>query len=113
VLTNLVSNAVKFSPPQSEINISAETVDAHHIKFSVADHGPGIPEGSRGNLFTAFHQVDSSDTRAKGGTGLGLAICKGIVERHGGSIGFDSVESGGSVFWFELPLNRARRESIG
>lgn len=106
VLTNLVSNAVKFSPPESEVKISAQTVDEEHIKFSVVDHGPGIPEVARGKLFTAFHQVDSSDSRAKGGTGLGLAICKGIVERHGGLIGFDSVASGGSVFWFELPLKK-------
>lgn len=111
VLTNLVSNAVKFSPPQSEVVISTELVGNSQIKFSVEDHGPGIPEVSRANLFTAFHQVDSSDSRAKGGTGLGLAICKGIVERHGGSIGFESANEGGSVFWFELPLKR--KQAIG
>jgi PAS domain S-box-containing protein len=106
VLTNLVSNAVKFSPPDSEVEICAKKKNGSEIRFAVIDHGPGIPEPARDKLFTAFHQVDSSDSRAKGGTGLGLAICKGIVERHGGHIGFDSPDEGGSVFWFELPLKR-------
>jgi PAS domain S-box-containing protein len=106
VLTNLVSNAVKFSPPDSEVEICAKNKNGSEIRFAVIDHGPGIPEPARDKLFTAFHQVDSSDSRAKGGTGLGLAICKGIVERHGGHIGFDSPDEGGSVFWFELPLKR-------
>lgn len=106
VLTNLVSNAVKFSPPDSDVIIHVGTFHGGTVRFAVSDEGPGIPEEARDKLFTAFHQIDSSDSRAKGGTGLGLAISKGIVEKHGGSIGFQTNEQGGSTFWFELPLRR-------
>jgi PAS domain S-box-containing protein len=102
VLTNLVSNAVKFSPENCSVVVRVASTGHERVRFSVSDSGPGIPEFAREKLFTAFHQVDSSDSRAKGGTGLGLAISKAIVEQHGGDIGFDTTDSGGSTFWFEL-----------
>ncbi len=110
VLTNLVSNAVKFSPSSSDVIIQVRIVDDNRARFCVSDEGPGVPEAAREKLFTAFHQIDSSDTRAQGGTGLGLAISKGIIERHGGSIGFQSSIQGGSTFWFEIPLKFNRAE---
>jgi two-component system, sensor histidine kinase and response regulator len=103
VLTNLVSNAIKFSPRNGVIDIRVEAAAAARVRFSVSDHGAGIPEAHRARLFSKFHQVDSSNTRGKGGTGLGLAISKAIVEQHGGEIGLYSRVGHGSTFWFELP----------
>lgn len=103
VLTNLISNAVKFSPPDSVATISVEQV-GRSVRVSVADCGPGIPRAFRTRIFQKFAQVDSSDTRQKGGTGLGLSISKAIIERSGGVIGFSSEEGQGATFYFELPI---------
>lgn len=103
VLTNLVSNAIKFSPRNGVIDIRVETIAADRVRFSVTDQGAGIAEAHRARLFSKFHQVDSSASRGKGGTGLGLAISKAIVEQHGGEIGLHSRVGHGSTFWFELP----------
>jgi PAS domain S-box-containing protein len=102
VLTNLVSNAVKFSPKNSEVIIRAERKRSN-FRFSVTDVGSGIHPDEIHKLFGWFQQLDSSDTRPKGGTGLGLAISKGIIEQHGGTIGVDSEYGQGSTFWIELP----------
>jgi len=69
----------------------------------VRDQGRGIPPSFREKIFERFRQVEASDARQKGGSGLGLAICKAIIEQHGGSIGVESEEGKGSVFWFRLP----------
>ena len=90
ILTNLVSNAIKFSPRGGVIHIRVEVVASGRVRFSVSDQGAGIAEAHRARLFSKFHQVDSSDSRGKGGTGLGLAISKAIVEQHGGEIGLHS-----------------------
>jgi signal transduction histidine kinase len=84
VLLNLVGNAIKFTDA-GEVRISAKTVTSH-FAVSVADTGPGIPEQEQTRIFEQFHQVDGSNTKAKGGTGLGLAIAKQIIEMHGGRI---------------------------
>lgn len=102
VMTNLLSNAIKFSPPGKEVSVCVERAGDARIRFSVTDHGPGIPEQQLDMLFGIFQQLDSSDSRAKGGTGLGLAISKGIIDRLGGTIGCDSTLGEGSTFWFEL-----------
>ncbi|WP_342235646.1 response regulator [Inquilinus sp. OTU3971] len=103
VLTNLLSNAAKFSPPGAVVDVAFDVIGSR-VRISVRDHGAGIPEAFRGRIFQRFAQADSSDARQKGGTGLGLSITKAIVERHGGQIGFEAAEGGGTRFWFTLPL---------
>lgn len=102
VLSNLLSNALKFSPAGSQVLLSAQALDGR-VRVSVADQGPGIPAEFVGRLFEKFSQVDASDRRQKGGTGLGLAISKELIERMDGAIGFYPRLNGGSVFWIELP----------
>ncbi|HEY9678050.1 MAG TPA: response regulator [Drouetiella sp.] len=105
VLTNLVSNALKFSPTGGKVVVALEPGGGNSFRFSVVDNGPGIPPEQAHKLFARFQQLDQSDSRQKGGTGLGLAITKAIVEEHGGKIGVDSEIGKGSTFWFELPAS--------
>ncbi|GIW05388.1 MAG: hybrid sensor histidine kinase/response regulator [Dehalococcoidia bacterium] len=100
VMANLLSNAAKFSPAGAEVRVDV-TRSRGGFRVAVRDQGPGIPDQFRSRVFERFAQADSSDRRQKGGTGLGLSITKAIVERHGGTIGFETSESG-STFWFEL-----------
>jgi len=102
VLTNLLSNAAKFSPAGGVVEVSL-VVDAGSAIFRVRDHGLGIPQEFRGRIFQRFAQADSSDVRQKGGTGLGLSISRAIVEHHAGQIGFEDAEGGGTCFFFSLP----------
>ena len=101
VLLNLVGNAIKFTDT-GEVSIAA---GARNGRFAVlvTDTGPGIPLDHQDRIFEQFHQVDSSNTKAKGGTGLGLAIAKQIVEMHGGRIWVESTPGKGSTFQMELP----------
>jgi PAS domain S-box-containing protein len=102
VMTNLLSNAAKFSPPGEAVEVSMEDLGGR-VRVSVQDHGPGIPESFRSRIFGRFAQADSSVTRQKGGTGLGLAICKRLIELMDGRIGFADRDGGGTEFYFELP----------
>jgi CheY-like chemotaxis protein len=103
VTTNLISNAIKFSPPGSAVTVCAEA-EVHMAEVNVIDRGPGIPAEHQAKLFQKFYQVDSSSARAKSGTGLGLAISHALIREHGGLIGVESAEGQGSRFWFTLPL---------
>ncbi len=107
VLLNLVGNAIKFTDT-GEVCVSAKAVNGH-FNVSVNDTGPGIPVDHQARIFDQFHQVDSSNTKAKGGTGLGLAIAKQIVEMHGGRIWVESTLGKGSTFQMELPTRAATR----
>lgn len=106
VLTNLISNAAKFSPDGGDVEVSAERRGAV-VRVAVRDHGAGIPDNFRNVIFQRFERADNSDSRKKGGTGLGLSICKALVERMNGVIGFESVAGQGTTFYFELPLPEA------
>jgi PAS domain S-box-containing protein len=101
-LSNLISNAIKFSPANSDIWISCK-LERQNVLFSVKDRGRGIPRNKIETIFERFQQVDASDSRKKGGTGLGLAICRHIVEQHQGKIWVESVYGQGSTFFFTLP----------
>lgn len=106
VLANFLSNAAKFSPPGEVVTLSSQRL-GEHIRVSVTDCGPGIPQTFREHVFQKFSQADSSDTRQKGGTGLGLAISKELIEQMQGRIGFDAERTRGACFWFELPVHEA------
>jgi len=103
VMINLVSNAVKFSPPQATVEIAVEKHN-HTLTISVTDEGPGIPEDFQGKIFQKFAQADSASTRTKGGTGLGLSIVKAILEKHHSKILFTTEEGKGTTFYFCLPI---------
>lgn len=102
VLANLLSNAAKFSPQGSEVNINLQE-SGEYYQVCVTDTGPGIPENYRNKIFERFSQADSSDTRQKGGTGLGLCISKAIIEKHHGDLYFDTEIGSGTTFYFEIP----------
>jgi signal transduction histidine kinase len=101
VVSNLLSNALHFSPKGSSIIISLSEADGT-AQAAVEDDGVGVPEGEREKIFQQFFT-----TRVKDGTGLGLAICRGIVEAHDGEIGVcEAVSLGGSRFWITIPKKR-------
>ena len=107
VLSNLLNNAIKFTP-SGEVVLSAHQTAATErtvtIRFEVRDSGVGISPDVQSRLFQPFSQADASTTRRYGGTGLGLAISRWIVELMGGRIGVESAEGKGATFWFEIPF---------
>jgi PAS domain S-box-containing protein len=102
VLTNLVDNAVKYSPDGGEVRISVEP-DNRYVRFAVSDQGLGIPPAERERVFQKFYRLDPNQTRGVSGTGLGLYICRELVHRMGGRISVESSDSGGSMLVVELP----------
>ena len=111
-VSNLISNACKFSPKRGKVVIAA-TVAAGMVHLSVSDSGAGIPEEFRGRIFERFSQADSSAVRRAGGTGLGLHITRQIVERMNGRIGFDTEVGKGSTFWMEFPIVQEEGDVVG
>ena len=101
VVTGLLDNALRFSPPGSSIEIDLEHASREIVRLIVRDHGPGIPEQERGQLFTRFYHTQA--TEQTGGMGLGLFIGREIALLHGGSIEADFPEEGGSRFLVTLP----------
>ncbi len=110
VLGNFLSNAVKFTPEGGEIRLHS-SLRGTKVRISVTDQGPGIPEAFRSRVFEKFAQADASDSRQKSGTGLGLSITKELIERMGGTVGFDCVPGQGTTFWCELPIQIPPAES--
>ncbi|MBC7418321.1 MAG: PAS domain-containing protein [Pedobacter sp.] len=102
VITNFVSNAIKYAPNSKEILISIERIDSC-AKISVIDSGPGIPQDKTPHLFDRYYRVDPTGSQ-KSGLGLGLYICSEIIKKHGGQLGVESEVGKGSNFWFTLPL---------
>jgi signal transduction histidine kinase len=106
VVNNLLTNALKFTPAQGHVRLSAR-LEAEGVRVEVADSGVGIRADQMPLLFNRFSQLETGSTRQTG-TGLGLAICKSLVEAHGGDIGVYSpallMPGQGSAFWFTLPL---------
>ncbi len=102
VLTNLISNAVKFSPAASTVRIHTEAT-SDSILLKVVDEGRGIPSDKLDSIFDRFQQVEPSDARQKGGTGLGLAICRSIVQQHSGSIWAQRNLGAGTTIYVMLP----------
>jgi PAS domain S-box-containing protein len=102
VVTNLISNAVKFSPQDAAVEVRLAGAGGR-ARVEVQDRGPGIPDEFRARIFQKFSQADSSDARLKGGTGLGLSIARAIIERLDGTIGFAARSGGGTTFHFDLP----------
>lgn len=111
-LTNLIDNAIKFSPRDSDVEVTVRK-DGRFALFEVRDHGRGIPADMRDAVFDRFRQVDNSDSREKGGTGLGLAIVRSIVEQHGGRIWVLSEIGEGSAFRFTIPMSGDRTATAG
>jgi signal transduction histidine kinase len=105
VITNLVSNALRYTPPDGRVTIRSERVD-DSIRFSVADSGRGIPPDAVEVIFDKFVQVKQATESTPGSVGLGLAIAKEVVEAHGGKIWVESIVGKGSTFFFTIPLSR-------
>ena len=113
ILSNLVSNAIKFTE-EGEVSISLDASVRgleDRLRFEVRDTGLGLSDENKVTIFDPFNQADGSDTRKYGGTGLGLTITRQLVDLMGGEVGVESQRGVGSTFWFEIPINgRARRE---
>jgi two-component system phosphate regulon sensor histidine kinase PhoR len=103
VFSNLINNAIKYSPAGGDIVITLDA-DQQYALFSIEDHGIGIPQHQHGRIFSRFMRADNTFMHDIGGTGLGLYLCRELVERHEGRIWFKSVEGEGSTFYVSLPL---------
>ncbi len=105
LLTNLVSNALKYSPPGSVVRVELERDSGNNLLFRVADNGPGIAPEHQKHIFERFYRVEASRSRDNGGTGLGLAIVQEVATRHRGHVLLDSEPGKGSCFTVKIPLH--------
>jgi signal transduction histidine kinase len=108
VLTNLISNALKFTPAGGVVKLTLESIqDANWLRVDVADTGPGIPSTEAQRIFDEFYQIGHPGREKTRGVGLGLAISKKLIELHGGTISVQSVVGQGSTFSFTIPAREA------
>jgi len=110
IMTNLIGNAIKFTPSYGSISVYVERADEDNILFKVVDTGIGISAENKNKIFEAFSQADNSTSREYGGTGLGLTISSEMIHLMGGELKFDSIENEGSTFFFEIPLKEDEEE---
>src|SRR5690606_18129892 len=104
VVTNLIANAIRFTPEGSPIELAVQVDETRRIaSIAIVDHGEGIPPQIRDRIFERFWRADTSRTRETGGTGLGLAIVAAIVKSHQGSVEVTETPGGGATFRVELP----------
>jgi PAS domain S-box-containing protein len=103
VLVNLLSNASKFSPMESAIELRIKIMNGRTLRISISDQGPGIPLPDRSKLYHRFTRLGETE-RAQYGIGLGLSVVKAIIEAHHGEVGMEERQDGGSIFWFSIPL---------
>lgn len=106
VLSNLLANALRHTPPGGEVGLKAEPARGG-VRFSVRDTGPGIPPEHQARVFERFYRLDSARSRQDGGSGVGLTVARGLVEAMGGNMGLESEVGRGSTFWFTLPPARS------
>ncbi|WP_187273890.1 cell wall metabolism sensor histidine kinase WalK [Paenibacillus sp. N3.4] len=104
VLSNILHNAIRYSPFGGTIRLKAEQISDQFVRLDIEDQGEGMEESDHIKIFDRFYRADPSRTRASGGAGLGLAIAKSIVHLHGGAIGVESQKEKGSRFWFTIPI---------
>ena len=109
VLNNLVTNAIKFTPPEGTVTIQARPYDDDFVLISVVDTGYGIPCEDRQHVFERFYQSNHNQQSRMGGYGLGLSIAKLIVEQHGGTIDFDTILDKGTTFYFTAPVFKGQK----
>ena len=110
VVTNLLENAIKYSPQGGEIEVELTRPDQHTLRLSVRDHGVGILDEHRERIFDRFYQAPAGEVGARGGVGLGLYICREIISLHGGTIRVEAPPDGGTRVVVELPSEVAEAE---
>ncbi|RME74851.1 MAG: PAS domain S-box protein, partial [Chloroflexi bacterium] len=112
VLTNLIGNAIKYSPDGGTIRVGGRLAENDRIRIFVSDEGIGIPPGEQERIFDRFHRVDNRLARQTPGTGLGLYLVRAVVEAHGGRVWVESTPGKGSTFWVELPIGDTGDEAL-
>jgi two-component system phosphate regulon sensor histidine kinase PhoR len=110
-LSNLISNAIRYTPPGGQIQAAWQLLPDGRAEFSVTDTGPGIAAEHLSRLSERFYRVDRSRSRESGGTGLGLAIAKHVAQRHGGELHIESTPGKGSRFALRFPASRVRQDA--
>jgi len=109
VLTNLIGNAIKYSPEGGKITVWGERGKHNNVRVYISDEGIGIPPADQERIFDRFHRVDNRLTRQAPGTGLGLFLVKAVIEAHSGKVGVKSTPGQGSTFWIELPTGNQQQ----
>ncbi|GAC1391366.1 MAG: hypothetical protein NVS4B11_10490 [Ktedonobacteraceae bacterium] len=112
VLNNMITNAIKFTPPGGIVTVHAHRYNTNFAIIAVSDTGFGIPYEDRQHVFERFYQSNHAQQSKMGGYGLGLSIAKLIVEQHGGTIGFDTVPNEGTTFYFTVPIYMKAEDAL-